>query len=141
MVVTERDGSYDGGSVYEDVYIGAYYPGRYWYYYHYVYTDYVDGHWVNGAPSVTIPAGWYCSGWSSKTWHDEEVTYPDPYDQRFVIESYSEPCGSDSETYTAWGSFEVTKTDSVTQGLVEGAVYKLTYISGQTNPPAVTEYL
>jgi hypothetical protein len=58
-----------------------------------------------------------------------------PTDQRFCIESYSEPCDAEDEMYSAWGRFEVTKTDSVTQEPVAGAVYKLTYISGQTNTP------
>jgi len=62
--------------------------------------------------------------------------------QRFVIENYSEPCGKDGAFYSAWGSFDLTKTETGSVGLiaVPNAVYTLTYVSGQTFTPETTVY-
>ena len=69
----------------------------------------------------------------------EKYSYEyEPY-QRFVLESYSEPCDSAEQIYSAWGDLEVYKSDSETDQPVDGAVYKLTYIKGQTYPPEFTE--
>ena len=54
--------------------------------------------------------------------------------QRFVIESYSEPCNEASAFYSRWLDFTVNKTDSSNDDPVEGAVYSLTYSSGRTEP-------
>lgn len=55
--------------------------------------------------------------------------------QRFSIQSYTEPQATASQKKAAWGSFEVTKTNSVTGLPVAGATYELIYISGQTYDP------
>ena len=53
------------------------------------YTGWVSGHYVNGASSVVIPAGYY--GECNPELKDERTIYPEPYYQRFAIESYNEP--------------------------------------------------
>jgi len=61
--------------------------------------------------------------------------------QRFVIENYSEPCDTETALYSAWGSFDLLKTSSATGLAVPGAVFTLSYVSGQTYTPEVTEYI
>ena len=57
-----------------------------------------------------------------------------PEEQRFVIESYSEPGQSAMKFYSRWIDLKVTKTDSVDDTPIPGAVYGLHYVSGGTNP-------
>ena len=97
------------------------------------YTGWVSGHYVNGAPSVIIPAGYY--GDCRPVYKDECTINPEPYYQRFVIESYNEPFAAAEKTYSRWLDLTVTKTESKKPDVfVEGATYELSYDSGRTSP-------
>lgn len=122
-------------SAYHDVLIGD----RWWC------CGYEGDHWVNGAPAVTIPAGFYsfdwyreetkCQAWTwPLCWKCAFTYHPEPYYQRFVIESYSEPCAEASEFYSRWLTFTANKTNSATGQPVADAVYGLTYNNGRTEP-------
>ena len=64
-----------------------------------------------------------------------------PIWQRFVIESYGEPYDDALGLYSAWGSITVTKRDAHDESLIQGAVFALDYVSGQTIEPGHPDYL
>jgi hypothetical protein len=135
----------DVPSAYHDILAGdRWYDGDY------------DNDWVNGAPSITLPAGYYDQGnqgGSSDFWYKEDnkskvytgsnrdkpqiTLYPDPYYQRFTIESYNEPCSSASQFMSRWLDFIVNKTEtgSVPALPVDNAIYSATYVPSSVADP------
>lgn len=97
------------------------------------------GHWSGSYGSSS--RYWNCDG--HKCCDDGMLKYRCEKEdsQRFVIENYSEPFASASQSYEAWGSFEFIKTNSSTGLPVAGATYLLSYVEGQTFEPDVKEFV